>query len=303
MERRGAQPSGIREKRGCREMERQNYRQTRRELLSQRRGKILIASHRGKFGASVVENTVTAFLLALGQGADMVEMDLDRTADGYIVCHHDPDMRRLFHREGKIGEQTLAALQKLTLYNVYGEPCREKLSLFSEVLQALRGRTMLVLDRCWSFWDEVDSLVKGAAMEEQIILKYYSDDEGSSRWAASHPEYLYIPMLVRAEDAAEAAALKKHTSVIGAEILPESPEDRFLDPAYIDMLHRNGLKVWCNSLTYSNNLIFGGGYDDNRSLQWGGQAGWGQLIDRGVDIIQTDWVFELSQFCNFFAFG
>ena len=56
------------------EMEKHDYMQTRQELLSQRRGRILIASHRGKFGASVMENTVTAFLLALGQGADMVEM-------------------------------------------------------------------------------------------------------------------------------------------------------------------------------------------------------------------------------------
>lgn len=253
-------------------MEKHDYMQTRQELLSQRRGRILIASHRGKFGASVMENTVTAFLLALGQGADMVEMDLDRTADGHIVCHHDPGMRRLFHREGKIREHTLAALQ------------------------ALRGRTMLVLDRCWNFWDEVDALVKDAAMEDQIILKYYTDDEASSRWAALHPEYLYIPMLVRAEDAAETAALKKQTSLIGVEILPGSPEDRFLDPAYIETLHRSRLKVWCNSLTYSNRLIFGGGYDDNLSLQCGGRMGWGQLIGRGVDIIQTDWVFELSQY-------
>ena len=277
-------------------MEKHDYMQTRQELLSQRRGRILIASHRGKFGASVMENTVTAFLLALGQGADMVEMDLDRTADGHIVCHHDPGMRRLFHREGKIREHTLAALQQFTLYNVYGEPCREKLSLFSEALKALRGRTMLVLDRCWNFWDEVDALVKDAAMEDQIILKYYTDDEASSRWAALHPEYLYIPMLVRAEDAAETAALKKQTSLIGVEILPGSPEDRFLDPAYIETLHRSRLKVWCNSLTYSNRLIFGGGYDDNLSLQCGGRMGWGQLIGRGVDIIQTDWVFELSQY-------
>lgn len=47
-------------------MEKHDYIQTRQELLSQRRGRILIASHRGKFGASVMENTVTAFLLALG---------------------------------------------------------------------------------------------------------------------------------------------------------------------------------------------------------------------------------------------
>ena len=38
---------------------------------------VLIASHRGKFGSSVMENTTLAFEIALCQGADMVEMDLE----------------------------------------------------------------------------------------------------------------------------------------------------------------------------------------------------------------------------------
>jgi glycerophosphoryl diester phosphodiesterase len=39
------------------------------------------------------ENTLAAFARALELGADAVELDVHRTADGCIVVHHDPEVR------------------------------------------------------------------------------------------------------------------------------------------------------------------------------------------------------------------
>lgn len=49
----------------------------------------LIIAHRGA-SADAPENTLAAFALAWEQGADAIETDLRRTADGVIVAHHDP---------------------------------------------------------------------------------------------------------------------------------------------------------------------------------------------------------------------
>lgn len=48
-----------------------------------------VIAHRG---ASVVEreNTLAAFRAAVGLGADAVELDVRRAADGALVVHHDP---------------------------------------------------------------------------------------------------------------------------------------------------------------------------------------------------------------------
>ena len=75
----------------------ENWREVLRKMCDMDNREILIASHRGKFSSSVMENTTLAFLLAIRQGAHMVEMDLARTKDGRIVAHHDNDMSRLFH--------------------------------------------------------------------------------------------------------------------------------------------------------------------------------------------------------------
>lgn len=49
----------------------------------------LVIAHRGASQAAP-ENTVPAFRLARDLGADMVELDVRRTADGTLAVHHDP---------------------------------------------------------------------------------------------------------------------------------------------------------------------------------------------------------------------
>lgn len=53
-----------------------------------------IVGHRGA-GGEAPENTVESFHLAVKQGADMVELDLQLTADGSLVAFHDRDLHLL----------------------------------------------------------------------------------------------------------------------------------------------------------------------------------------------------------------
>jgi glycerophosphoryl diester phosphodiesterase len=50
-------------------------------------------AHRGA-SAYAPEHTIAAYRLALEQGADYVEQDLDITKDGVLVCSHDPSLER-----------------------------------------------------------------------------------------------------------------------------------------------------------------------------------------------------------------
>jgi glycerophosphoryl diester phosphodiesterase len=52
---------------------------------------VLVLGHRGA-SAAAPENTLAAFRLALAQGADGVELDVRRTADGALAVHHDPHL-------------------------------------------------------------------------------------------------------------------------------------------------------------------------------------------------------------------
>lgn len=55
--------------------------------------KPLLIAHRGASGYAP-EHTFAAYRIAIEQGADFVEQDLQVTKDGVLICLHDPDLAR-----------------------------------------------------------------------------------------------------------------------------------------------------------------------------------------------------------------
>jgi glycerophosphoryl diester phosphodiesterase len=74
----------------------------------------LIIGHRGA-SAAAPENTLAAFGLALDQGADGVELDVQLSADGWPVVMHDDRVDRMTSGTGRVAELTLAELQRLEM--------------------------------------------------------------------------------------------------------------------------------------------------------------------------------------------
>lgn len=88
--------------------------------------KILIIAHRG-LHKTARENTLEAFQKAIEAGADMIELDVRRTADGQLIVTHDPnisllkthdsDYHQLLEKARELGyhlptlEETLALVQ------------------------------------------------------------------------------------------------------------------------------------------------------------------------------------------------
>lgn len=71
-----------------------------------------IVSHRGA-AALAPENTLAAFRLAIDQGVDFVETDVQLTADGVAVLMHDPDVDRTTNGRGALADHTFEQLAAL----------------------------------------------------------------------------------------------------------------------------------------------------------------------------------------------
>lgn len=74
----------------------------------------LIIGHRGA-SADAPENTLAAFALALEQGADGLELDVQLSADGQPVIYHDHSLQRLCGRSEACADLALADLQTLSV--------------------------------------------------------------------------------------------------------------------------------------------------------------------------------------------
>lgn len=72
----------------------------------------LIWAHRGS-RADAPENTLAAFELAIAQGADGVELDVQLSADGEVVVIHDETLERTTDGRGPVAAVALAGLREL----------------------------------------------------------------------------------------------------------------------------------------------------------------------------------------------
>jgi glycerophosphoryl diester phosphodiesterase len=89
-----------------------------------------VAAHRGSVSAAAPENTLDAFNAAIAAGADAIELDVRRLADGDLIIFHD----------AAIGERRLNTLTRAEIDEL--APERRVLSLRA-CADALRGRILL----------------------------------------------------------------------------------------------------------------------------------------------------------------
>jgi glycerophosphoryl diester phosphodiesterase len=96
--------------------------------VTQKRFKLRLYAHRGA-SARAPENTLAAFAAALEDGANALELDVHRTADGHFVVAHDPDGTRLSGTPERIAEVTFDRVRD---WSVAGQP----LPTLPEILDA-----------------------------------------------------------------------------------------------------------------------------------------------------------------------
>lgn len=101
--------------------------------------KPIVMAHRGA-RAEAPENTLMSFESALHIGADLVELDVRETADGHLVCFHDPEVSRTTDGTGLVSELTLDEIRLLDAGQF------QKVPLLEEVLDFARGRIGVNID-------------------------------------------------------------------------------------------------------------------------------------------------------------
>jgi glycerophosphoryl diester phosphodiesterase len=105
-----------------------------------------VIAHRGA-SAHAPENTLAAFELALKQGADAIEMDVDLCQDGHLIVIHDRSVNRTTEGSGFVRDMPLSALKELDAGSHFdiafkGEP----IPTLDEVFELLGKRVVINLE-------------------------------------------------------------------------------------------------------------------------------------------------------------
>ena len=133
-------------------------------------GQPFVVAHRGA-SAHRPEHTLTAYELALQEGADGVECDVRLTRDGHLVCVHDRRVDRTSTGTGLVSEMTLAELKRLD-WGAWHGSWRANGTLGDTGLLTLDDLVRLVLDwnRPVKLFIETKHPVRYGALVETKVL-------------------------------------------------------------------------------------------------------------------------------------
>lgn len=79
---------------------------------AKKKDETLIIAHRGASGYEP-EHTMKAYKLAVEQGADYIEHDLQLTKDGHLICMHNSTVDATTNGTGNVSDMTLAQIKQL----------------------------------------------------------------------------------------------------------------------------------------------------------------------------------------------
>lgn len=249
---------------------------------------VLIAGHRGNWGGNIPPNTIASYKAALMLGVDMIETDIQSSADGVFYAYHTGEEQGCFGIGRRLGEMSAAEIDGLEFRNTMFNLSGIGVDRMDDVLSFLKGRCFINVDRGWlGSWRDTIRYLRKFGMEDQIILKSPPERELLSELEEEGPELMYMAII---KDAEQYPVVKEYkVRAVAVETNYQDMDNEISSDAFIRKLHDDGLMVWANALTLDGKKHLAAGHDDNASIIDGPDKGWGYLLDKGYDIIQTDW--------------
>lgn len=145
-------------------------------------GGFSVIAHRGA-SAYYPENTISSFAGAIQLEADMVELDVQLTADGEVVVFHDRKINRCTNGKGRISYHTLRELKELDAGGWFSrEFTGEQIPTLAEALDVCKNKiavnieikTEAVTDRISGGVEEKClNIVEAAAMRRHVVFSSF----------------------------------------------------------------------------------------------------------------------------------
>ena len=255
----------------------------------------LIAAHRGVSGGNIPCNTLAAFDGALCQGADMIELDVSKSLDGTLYVFHPGMEKAQLKSERLISQMNDGEVAALRFVNQDDAPTDVGVYRLEEILRHLKGRCYINVDKFWENIDPISRLIRSLNMQDQVLVKTGPDPHCFDVIEECAPDMPYM-VIIREEDTVSDALMKRKIAYRGAEVLFTTEDAQVCSAAYIDQMHKKGLLVWANAIVYNYKTVLAAGHSDDISIPGRMDEGWGWLIDRQFDIIQTDWPLQLRDY-------
>ncbi|MBQ8804004.1 MAG: glycerophosphodiester phosphodiesterase family protein [Tyzzerella sp.] len=257
--------------------------------------RVLLVAHRGTCGGNIPCNSIQAFKAAVLAGADMVELDVERSADGELFIQH-PAMEPVHLRmQDSIREYPASVVEHFKLSNWDHLPTQYPIVRLEEALTFLRGKSMINIDKFWVNPQEISALIRKLGMEDQVLIKAANEQEYLDAVEKYAPDIPFMVVVKEQTDVHE-EMMRRNIRYVGVEALFRTEDSPVASKDFIDKVHADGKIMWANAIVYDYHKVLTAGHNDDISITENPELGWGWLADRGFDLIQTDFIYQCRHF-------
>lgn len=190
-----------------------------------------IIAHRGSSGEKV-GNTIDAFVQARADGADIIEFDVQQTADDYLVVHHDSH----FPDGINISDVTYENFKLRTDYLGVKAP------LFEDVLYVLNGDVSINVEI--KRLSDIDLLIKQSQKYPNDKIIYSSFDHTVIADMKDKYPQVNTATLLGSKLLDPLAVINSLKSDIVCQ------NYAYVDKAYVDLIHGYGKKIYVWTVNY-----------------------------------------------------
>ena len=259
---------------------------------------VLVAAHRGVAGGNIPCNSLPAFEAALRQGADILETDLALSGDGQLLIFHPKKEKAHLNKDIHLNEMTMEQIRELRFVNIDNDPTAYGILTLDEFLERFKNRCLINLDHGWD--DDMGLMIDAVrrhAMEEQVLIKAPAKLKYAQIMEELAPDMMFMP-IYKEEDTMTELLEQMNVNYVGAELVFAREDSVFASEAYIRSHQDKGRLLWVNPILYYYKSQLTGGHNDDIAVTSDPEFGWGWLVDKGFDILQTDWPMPLRHFLD-----
>ena len=263
-------------------------------LLELAKKQMIICAHRGAWGGNIPCNTAASFDTAIHQGADMVEMDITASADGELfVFHPGQEAWQLKRDDVDIRKLSADEVKKLRYVNRDGNATTEPIYLFDDILEHLKGRCYINVDKFADNPAEIIQKIKAHNMSDQIVAKSCVEPEVLDMMETYASDLQYIGIIPDRPEMHD-VLMKRKLNYVGLEVVFTDDSATVVSDEFRNRVHADGKLLWGNGIVFDYQKVLAGVHSDDTAVKGNMDLGWGFFAEKGFDIIQTDWPMALS---------
>ncbi|MBL1229287.1 glycerophosphodiester phosphodiesterase family protein [Enterococcus sp. BWB1-3] len=268
----------------------------RRLRKKRKEGCPIIAAHRGTEGGNIIQNTMRSYKNAIVQHAEIIETDIAKSKDDVFYMFHTGQEKKVFGFDCSIESMTSAEITRLKLRNSTFDLVDQRITNFKDLVNELSEETIITVDRSWFYWEQFLNYIVKNNFSNKVIVKAPATSEILELLSKIAPTLNFMAIIKTQNCIDILNKYKKRVNLLGLEIIFDDITSPLASKQFIKQCHNENLFLWVNALNVNDDTILAGGLDDDTSVLVSKDKGWGKLIDRNFDIIQTDWPLLLSDY-------